>query len=404
MVMFCSSSSSTACLVLPQPRQDLKTPPSEFLQTIIQFLKRLLRYLYGLISDIKMEGYITQDELKFHLENHYSVQITSTHRLDLNIFRVSISKEEENEELVARIHPSADSYTFLTSLAELLTFLSSQKYPAETLISPKNPISTFQLPPTREGSIILTNFVTGTPPERNRTTFARLGALLGRLHSLPIPDGTPQGGAWHHLTLSGSIGAEIDAAMEILNQKTVPPTLTEDEREDEEQSISFLRQELQTLRDTLAIPSLPKALVHPDLVPSNVISRPKSNNSSDGMFDDEWVIVDWTGAGVGSRIVSLGYLLSVAAIHGKTTLVEFVMKGYAKYVKLEEAELERVKQAVVVRHLTIGCWQVGKERKSARVVAEELAWIVDVAEKVRVSVDEFLESGGGGGSGKGKSR
>ena len=89
----------------------------------------------------------------------------------------------------------------------------------------------------------------------------------------------------------------------------------------------------QTLCDELAraddCSDLPSALIHPDFVPPNIIA------STNG----DLVSIDWTGAGLGPRVPSLGFLLWAAGAQGMA-YVDAVVAGYRSWVRLEPDELE----------------------------------------------------------------
>jgi Ser/Thr protein kinase RdoA (MazF antagonist) len=120
-------------------------------------------------------------------------------------------------------------------------------------------------------------------------TFRLLGELLGRLGTLPSPPVDREGGAWHHLALEGGPAAEVRAAVAMLEaaRRRVPAaqrTIYDDLCKGMEQSEDGR--------------GLPRAFIHPDLVPANAIAAPGGA-----------VIIDWTGAGVGPRIWPLAFLL-----------------------------------------------------------------------------------------------
>jgi hypothetical protein len=47
-------------------------------------------------------------------------------------------------------------------------------------------------------------------------SFYRLGRLLGRLHTISVPEDVQEGGAWHHLSTGGIFKDECNAAIQLL--------------------------------------------------------------------------------------------------------------------------------------------------------------------------------------------
>lgn len=131
--------------------------------------------------------------------------------------------------------------------------------------------------------------------------------------------------------------------------------------------VRMLQNELAELNTTFEL-ELPRAIVHPDFVPVNIIEHALSDEGIDATtkVQKKWTVVDWTGAGVGYRVISLGFLLRVAGERGRMVLVDEVMKGYGEFVKLEECELEVLAKAVYVRIFTLDCWQVAMGGRSQR--------------------------------------
>lgn len=85
--------------------------------------------------------------------------------------------------------------------------------------------------------------------------------------------------------------------------------------------------------------------MHPDFVPANAIATP----------DERLVIVDWTGAGRGPRLWSLGFLLFAVGSRSPR-LIDLVVSRYRRHVKLEPEELTRLEGAIRARPLMLECW------------------------------------------------
>jgi len=322
---------------------------------------------------------LSSDQLSSHLEGTYSVKVKDISKLDWNVHRVDLA---DGKSWVARLYPTKDE-TAIESLAGLLKFLQSSKYPAEKLVSP--PLAKTN---DETACVLVTHFIQGQRPERNRVTFYRLGKLLGRLHALHPEEGMPTGGAWHHLSINGGMDDECEAAIKLLRDLQVQSTHLEGDSASNDDHFTQLITGLQKLASSFRNKKLPKCIVHPDFVPVNVIEEPTS--TADGV-PTKWTVVDWTGAGVGYRIVSLGFLLGAAAGRGKMVLVDAAMKGYSENIKLHETELEVLPLAAYARFFTIDCWQVAMGREKAQSLVEGLPKLVELGDNVAKRVKELAQ-------------
>jgi len=197
----------------------------------------------------------------------------------------------------------------------------------------------------------VTEFVRPAGQLKPGRSAALLGAMLGGLHSRP---GTRfrSGGAWHHLTFTGGPREEIAAAGELLGDavgKVPARQLAIFDR---------LREAVERADDC---DDLPHALVHPDFVTVNAIPTP----------DERLMIVDWTGAGRGPRLWSLGFLLWAAGARDPR-LVDLVVSRYRKRISLEPEELARLEGAIAGRPLMIDCWSFCHDRRSLAETVESV--------------------------------
>jgi Ser/Thr protein kinase RdoA (MazF antagonist) len=96
---------------------------------------------------------------------------------------------------------------------------------------------------------------------------------------------------------------------------------------------------------------LPEAFVHPDFVPVNAI----------GGFEGLPTIVDWTNAGHGPRIWSLGFVLWAAGARD-LRLVDAFVSRYQRHVTLTAAELAALPAAIAARPLTMSVWSLAVGR------------------------------------------
>jgi Ser/Thr protein kinase RdoA (MazF antagonist) len=305
---------------------------------------------------------VSLEQLKVNLETYYGVTIRKVTILDLNVHRVDI---QNGPTWIARVFTQSSNE--VAELVKLLDYLQQSEFPAEIYASPQ-PVSESSL----GGRILVTEFVDGSRPERNRQTFRRLGELLGRLHVIPVPDWLRRGGAWHHLSASGGLSEECEAA------RTMLETFKAQHKTDNLEHVDRLMSELGQIQ---GFEDLPSTIVHPDFVPSNVIGNASTGN---------WTIIDWAGAGCGPRLISLGFLLLVAGVKGKMTLVDSVMSGYASHVKLEQSELDRLSMAIFARPLTMNCWEVSLGRKDVVEVVQGLPALFELADKIAVRVRELV--------------
>jgi Ser/Thr protein kinase RdoA (MazF antagonist) len=293
---------------------------------------------------------------KAHLEARYSTTISQINQLDENVFRLD---RLDGPSWVARVFDSSRPVEIVEGDAEILRFLEQQSFPAERCADPA-PVST-----TPSGHhVLITTFVEGRRPRKGEQLFPKLGDLLGRLHSLETGGSrvlTRRGGAWHHLC-TGRIREEKEAALTMLKESrhNVP--------DDQLELYAKIQDKLQKMDD---FEDLPDAFVHPDFVPSNVITT----------NDGELVAVDWAGSGTGPRAASLGFLLWAGG-HRSMAQVEAVAKGYSKHVSLTETEMERLAAAIWFRHLVLRCWEFCTGRRKLEDVWESLGNMEELAGRI----------------------
>jgi hypothetical protein len=83
------------------------------------------------------------------------------------------------------------------------------------------------------------------------------------------------------------------------------------------------------------------------------------------------MIVDWTGAGRGPRLWSLGFLLWAAGVR-HPRLIDLVVSRYRRRISLESEELARLEGAICGRPLMLDCWSFCHGRLSLGDAAERL--------------------------------
>jgi thiamine kinase-like enzyme len=112
-------------------------------------------------------------------------------------------------------------------------------------------------------------------------------------------------------------------------------------------SLSMAVSDIDTCED------LPHCFVHPDMVPLNAIE----------VEDGSIAMVDWTNAGRGPRLWSIGMSLFAAGVRDARLVEKFVSR-YVKWSSLEPEELDRLDGAIHARPLTIHAWEVVYGRKT----------------------------------------
>ena len=208
--------------------------------------------------------------------------------------------------------------------------------------------------------VLVTGFLEDHGPLRPGRAAAILGALLGGLHAHAATNAR-SGGAWHHLSFTGGPREELAAVAELLEDHLSQVRVRELSLFDR------LRDEIDRIDDCH---DLPHAFVHPDFVPANAVST----------ADQKLAIVDWTGAGRGPRLWSLGFLLWAAGAR-EPRLIDLVVSRYRRSIELEPEELDRLEGAIRGRPVVLEAWSVCAGRR-------ELADAVDRIERA----DELARS------------
>jgi methyltransferase (TIGR00027 family) len=295
------------------------------------------------------------DDLQQHLERTYGIDISLMTRLDVGVYRVDRGSEPA---WVARVFPAARPFEAAEHDAAVLTLLGERDFPAEHCADP-SAVSSL------EGqAVLVTNHVEGTSPGVDSTSLRSLGDLLGQLHSLSLDarEIPWEGGAWHHLSLAGSPSQEISDAVALLGDAEGRVSATE--RADYRR----LRAELERADGGHG---LPVTLLHPDFAPPNILKSVAHGTT----------IVDWTGAGRGPRVTSLGFLLWVAGWRDLKQ-VDAVMAGYNKHIQLGADELSRLAAVTRARPLVFESWAFCTGRKRLSDIADSLPDTLDRADAI----------------------
>jgi Ser/Thr protein kinase RdoA (MazF antagonist) len=304
------------------------------------------------------------ERLRSHLAARYGIDVTALTELDLGVWRVG---RADGPDWVARWFAARRTAAAVAGDAEILRYLAAEQFPAERCAA-DDPVSDLD-----GRSVLVTEWADPVPRDQRREAIraagglARLGALLGRLHTLPLAEGVVSrpGGAWHHLA-DGLPAAEVAAAEQLL--VSVAHLIPDGERAAYDAFLAEIR-----ALDTAD--GLSAALTHPDFVLANVVATP-----------DAMVLVDWAGAGRGPRVWSLAFLLYAEGAKDLRRLTP-VLEGYRRHVTLTEPELGRLAAIIHARPLVLSAWSVGAGRMTptaAMAHAEEVKTLADaVAERTR---------------------
>lgn len=174
-------------------------------------------------------------------------------------------------------------------------------------------------------AVLVTRFVPGRQCRdvREADLLAKVADALGRVHSLEVPDDVRPGGGWHL--------ASVDLGTRADDVRSLAARCTDDR--------------LRAAVEAIDVgDGLPLALVHPDPAGSNVIADPGGDP----------VLIDWTGAGLGPRLLSYAVVLgnAVDAPH----LAAPIAEAYGRHVTLTDDERARLPGVLCDFPLLVGAW------------------------------------------------
>ncbi len=265
----------------------------------------------------RMYNRVALDQLSSHLSQTYGVEVARTEQLDVGVIRVD---RRDGPTWVARIFSTLRPASATEGDAAILRHLQKHEFPAERLAA-VDPVSSL------EGQqVLVTEFVPSAKRKLEPDAYEIIGRLQARLHALPLPrnEAARPAGALHHFEM-GSRRDELDAAAAWLDQV-------------EERVPGSGRPHLDKLRHALSVADdgvgLPQAVIHPDPVPKNMVRT-----------DSGYTYVDWTGAGVGPRVVSLAWILSPR-----------IIAGYEETAAISDEEWDRLPGVIYGRKLIDLCF------------------------------------------------
>ena len=217
------------------------------------------------------------ERLRSHLEARYGIGVAAMTDLDIGVWHVV---RADGPDWVARWFPARRPAEAVAGDAEILRHVAAHEFPAERCAA-DDPVSALD-----GRAVLVTEWADPVPREQRRDAIravgglGRLGALLGRLHTLPAAGGAVArpGGAWHHLA-DGLPAAEVAAAEHMLTGAA--HLIPDGERADYEALLT-------EIRALDSADGLPEALTHPDFVLANVVATA-----------DAMVLVDWAGRAAG---------------------------------------------------------------------------------------------------------
>jgi Ser/Thr protein kinase RdoA (MazF antagonist) len=238
--------------------------------------------------------------------------------------------------------------------ARVLATLENAQYPAPRLIPSRT-----GAPTVERGSqaVIVTTFIAGPTADTSLPVLRGLGQRLGHLHILTIPTSDT-------LPLASMLPA-TDMATALDWLRPLGPFASPD-LEDTYTRLLDAVLSIETGED------LPHALIHNDAHPGNAIVTE----------DGAPVFIDWSGAGLGTPMVDLGFLLvsSEIAISWATPIaplagrVEAIVDGYARYRMPTQAELDWLPHAIRFRGLLYGAAHLAETVAGGKAGITETWW------------------------------
>lgn len=305
------------------------------------------------------------DRLAALLEQRYGARIAAVRTIadygeaEGGVFRVD---QKSGSSWVVRLSARGRPLDRVHGDAVVLAYASAHRVPAERLIRTSNGSGATDL---NGQGVIVTGFIAGRRADRRRTTLRCLGEALGQLHALPP---FPADDRWLGRDAGSLPAADLRlgrAHLERIAHRVPPERLTEYER---------LCESFAATDDCAALPT---SLTHSDCHLDNAILTPEGQT----------ILIDWVGSGQGPRIAALGVLLYSCAVrapgddatspwatiwneHGLPpnipaprhpvphpikirSVVEAVVAGYCRHIRLTAAEQDHLPHAVRFRPLVI---------------------------------------------------
>jgi Ser/Thr protein kinase RdoA (MazF antagonist) len=262
--------------------------------------------------------------------------------------------------------------------AKVLRLLAARDFPAERCAH-EEPVSELN-----GQGVMVTEHIAGQNARMDSSgaTLFGLGEVLGRLHALPgAQDAVArEAGGWHHISVNGgSTRADVEALLPLV-------AATEDDVAPEDQeSFELAREQLSGVD---GCGGLPRALIHPNPCSANAVIT----------VTGVPVLVDWSGAGPGARVLSLGALLagSMQPAFGSPpsrdlTRVDAIIAGYRTHVRLTDDEFAKLPAAIAGGGIVLDCWSYLFRYMPLREVARSIGQGLEMSEHAAARAVEAFD-------------
>ncbi len=277
----------------------------------------------------------------------YGIQAASLAPLSSSTGKRIYSVEQpDGERWVLRAYHQADNNAANPlALATLLLFLERHGYPAERVV---RALHNEPLVMHDGWQLLMTTFIDGAEVDNAPATLQQLGALLGRLHALETVTST-------ELPVAEMLPApELAYALSQLTEVAhkVPQNL-----------MPRYQMLVEAIHSIDRCEGLPTVIIHNDCHLVNAVR----------MHTGQMMLIDWEGAGLGTAVIDVGFLLvssqplSLATGVGclDAERINAVVDGYCQHHILIPVELERLPGSIRFRSLVYGACSF------ARAIAEQ---------------------------------
>ncbi len=287
------------------------------------------------------------------VEQLYHTHITASHRLrsdnDNRVYQLDLA---DGQSWILRIFSAEDQS--VSSLADILSFLEQQSYPAEQIVYATNNETIVR---HEDVVLLMTRFVEGSPIDYSPSTLYLLGKTLGCLHAVIVGDRTA-------LPMAAMLPApELSYALAELTKvaDSVPRAL--------QQHYDRLANAIHSLN---RCENTPLVIIHNDCHPGNAIRISAENV----------VLIDWLGAGLGSAVIDVGFLLVSCEIPFSWTpsfvpnveRIPAIINGYCQHHNLTSCELDLLPDAIRFRSLVYGAVSFVNAISKHEVVKYDSQW------------------------------
>ena len=275
--------------------------------------------------------------LKNLVEHYYQIQVISLDHLSSNTGKYLYRVEQANgQRWLLRLVQDDDS---IFALANVLLFLEDKAYSAERII---RTVEHTAVGGVEDWYFLMTTFLTGTSLDPSPATFFLLGATLGRLHALKVPE-------TRSLPIAEML-PERELAYATQQLTAVASHVPQ-----------HLRPRYEMFESALAsierFTDLPPVLIHNDCHPANALYT----------GPEQITLIDWEGAGLGPALIDVAFLLvntdaaapweplpSEAVFHLDEARISATIEGYCQHHSLTRDELDRLPDAILFRSIVFG--------------------------------------------------